>query len=61
MTDQRVINMIDQRLTLLEQWENQFAKMVDKQFTEYRGALFQCHNERFFLHQLRKMLRRKLH
>ena len=52
-----LFNMIENRLALLEKWENRFAAMLDKKSPEYRGALFQCHNERFFLTQLKNQLK----
>lgn len=47
-------DLIDQRLALLEKWEHFFANAADPQAVDYSGALYQCHNERYFLTQLKK-------
>lgn len=50
-------DMIEQRLALLEKWESVFAQKATHGVTDYSGALYQCHNERFFLTQLQEAYR----
>lgn len=57
-TSHVLFEMIERRLAQLEAWEDFFATMVDKNLIEYRGALYQCHNERFFLTQLRNGIKK---